>query len=98
MRLSSHRLFVETGRWHRPLAISYSDRKCNICDKLDDEYHLVVQCAMFTEVRKNYINKYYWSHPSMSKFIELITSEQEHILKKLAAFIYHAFSVKMNII
>jgi hypothetical protein len=29
-RTSSHRLKVETGKWHKPEAIPYNERKCNL--------------------------------------------------------------------
>ena len=38
LRLSSHRLEVEAGRWARPSAIPFSERLCNACNKLEDEY------------------------------------------------------------
>ena len=36
LRVSSHRLEVETGRWTRPVSTPFDDRICHICDKLED--------------------------------------------------------------
>ena len=36
LRVSSHRLEVEIGRWSRPVSTPFDERKCRICDKLED--------------------------------------------------------------
>ena len=40
IRLSSHKFFVERGRWSKP-KVEYIDRLCTLCDQRDikDEYH-----------------------------------------------------------
>ena len=38
LRVSSHRLEIEVGRWSRPNRIHIDERKCRVCDKLEDEY------------------------------------------------------------
>ena len=43
LRLSSHRLAVESGRWYKPLPISFNERKCTICNVLQDEFHFVIE-------------------------------------------------------
>ena len=75
IRLSSHRLEVEVGRWAKPNKIPYEDRKCKVCNVLEDEFHFLLECPLYTDVRKVYIRRYYWRHPNMNKFIELISSE-----------------------
>ena len=39
LRVSSHRLDIETGRWHKPNKIPRNDRKCQLCNSLEDEFH-----------------------------------------------------------
>ena len=56
--LSSHNLPIETGRWHRPHSIPREDRTCNICNKLEDEYHFIIQCSFYTDLRRIYIPRY----------------------------------------
>ena len=53
--LSSHTLLIETGRWHRPHSIPREDRTCNICNKLEDEYHFIIECPLYTDLRRKYI-------------------------------------------
>ena len=52
IRLSSHRLMVETGRWHRPHSIPYEERKCIVCDTIEDEFHFILECSRYADIRK----------------------------------------------
>ena len=54
LRLSSHKLFVETGR-HRQ--IPRQDRKCILCniDDVEDEYHVILICPFYNNVRNTHI-------------------------------------------
>ena len=45
LRLSSHRLEVETGRWARPNVIPFEKIRCTSCHSLEDEFHLVLECS-----------------------------------------------------
>ena len=54
-----------------------NERTCVICNLLEDEYHLVLECNMYKELRKQNIAKYYWIRPNMMKFIELLTSDRK---------------------
>ena len=42
-RLSSHPLYIETDRYKKP-ASDKSDRKCMICNVLEDEEHAIYKC------------------------------------------------------
>ena len=65
LRVSSHRLEVECGRWEKkPLRVPFQDRKCKQYHLLEDEYHFLIECNNYNELRKAYIKPYYWKHPS----------------------------------
>ena len=49
LRLSSHRLEVEAGRWVRPIRIPFEERKCIFCNVIEDEFHFVLECSNYTE-------------------------------------------------
>ena len=57
---------VEKGRWMKP-RVQYIDKKCTLCNDNDiqDEYHIVLKCAYYNEVRRKYIKPYYHRHPSI---------------------------------
>ena len=82
LRVSSHRLAVEVGRWNKPVRTPIDDRKCIFCNVLVDEYHFVLECPIYVYMIKKYISKYYWNHPSMFKFINLINNTNVNIDKK----------------
>ena len=39
LRVSSQRLEVEMGRWARPERITFEDRTCKLCHKLEAEFY-----------------------------------------------------------
>ncbi len=94
LRLSSHKLLVERGRWTKP-KINYEDRKCTFCNsgEIDDEYHLVMTCDFFKDLRRKYIKPYYYRHPSMYKCIELFNNTNRRELFRLMLFIKHALTL-----
>ena len=87
IRLSSHTFMVERGRWSKP-KIEYIDRKCILCIKNDiqDEYHILMICPYFKELRHKYINKHYYIRPSMFKFQELLNTVNKQERFKLMLF------------
>ena len=60
-RLSSHKLSIEPVRWVKPNEIQVNASKCLFCNTLEDEYHFVPECQMYTDYRSEYIVKYYWN-------------------------------------
>ena len=97
LRMSSHKLLVETGRWQQPV-IQFDNRKCTSCDILEDEFHFILQCNMYDNLRKQYIPPYYWRHPNMLKLIELVNSENECTVKRLTCFIEKAFNLRNDLL
>ena len=53
LRTSAHRRMVESGRWTRP-PTDIQDRKCPFCNILEDEYHLVIECQQYADLRVQY--------------------------------------------
>ena len=60
-RLSNHKLLIETGRYSIP-PIPRDERKCSVCNILEDESHAIFFCPKFGSIRrrhKNVLEKYY---------------------------------------
>ncbi len=91
LKLSSHRLEVESGRWNRT---SIEDRKCRVCNCLEDEYHFILECTMYSDIRNIYIKQYYWRRPNMVKFMELLQIENTNIVRNLGIYICKAFQIR----
>ena len=51
LRVSSHRLRIETGRWAR---IAREDRLCPCGDAVQDEKHAIAECTLVNEIREKY--------------------------------------------
>ena len=43
LRMSSHRLHIETGRWIKPR----NERTRIYCNVIEDEFHFVLECKLF---------------------------------------------------
>ena len=57
LRLSSHKLKIETGRYEN---LPVEKRLCDHCQKIDDEFHFVMECSLYITERNvlfDYINK-----------------------------------------
>ena len=70
LRIAAHRLLIETGRWVKPKSIALENRKYITCNLIEDEFHFVFVCPMYTSFR-HYIPKYYTHRHSMFKFIAM---------------------------
>ena len=92
-RLSSHHLKVESGRWHKPQPIPFNDRKCILCNQLEDEFHFVCECPKYEEIRRIYIPHHIVSHCSMHKFIEFLCTNDSTMLQNLALFVVKATKI-----
>ena len=89
--MSAHNLQIEAGRWHRPNILPRDERKCQLCNDLEDEFHFILACPLYQEFRVQYINRYYWRRPNIPRFIELLQSENVTTVRKLATFVHKSF-------
>lgn len=94
LRVSAHNLEIESGRWHKPNKIIRSERKCRICNVLEDEFHFLLVCPLYHELRVEYIKRFYWVRPNIPKFVSLLSSENQSTLRRLAAFVYKSFELR----
>ena len=97
LRLSSHRLSIEVGR-HRN--IPRWERKCTLCNRndLEDEYHFTLICPSYTDLRQQYIQRYFYVNPSVLKYITLMNSTKAKVLRNLAIYITKAFKLRDSLI
>ena len=93
LRLSSHRLFIESGRWNSPQPTPREERKCTICNILEDEFHFLLECRMYDEFRYSFIKPYYARRKSIQKTVELLQSTNKNMLKNLAVYIFKGFEI-----
>ena len=97
LRLSSHQLLIETGRYSQNRT-ERAQRLCTLCDRSDveDEYHFVIICPLYSHLRVSYIRPYYYKKHSVYKFIQLMQSDNLIILRNLGKFLQEAFSLRKS--
>ena len=86
-RTGNHYFPVEVARWDRDAPPS--KRKCRLCENNDvgDEYHYLLTCSFFADLRRQYIQKYYFTRPNILKYKELLSLTSPRKLVKLSSFI-----------
>ena len=88
LRLSSHALMNERGRW---MNVEYNLRLCETCNVIEDEFHIVNECRRYNRLRQKYIPYTVYNKPSMAKFINFIDHATGLKLKKLGIFCHKVF-------
>ena len=96
LRMSSHRLEIEEERWARTQRTPIYQRKCRICNKLEDEFHILYECILYTEIREKYNRTYYWRRANMIKMQELMRSNNRKILLNLAIYTEKDVNIKKD--
>ena len=88
-RLSSHNLALETGRYYN---IPKENKICTFCNmnKIESEYHFLLVCPLYAELRRQYLPQYYCRWPSITKFKNLMQSKSERVIKRLRKYIFFA--------
>ena len=89
-RLSSHSLLIETGRY---TGIPTEERLCNFCNmrKIEDEFHFLLVCPHYIELRRKYLKRYFCTWPTLNKFDQLLSTSSKKTLTNLSKYIYYAF-------
>ena len=92
-RVSAHNLNIEVGR-HRN--IQRRNRLCQLCElnEVEDEFHFILQCPFYVEIRRKYIKKYYYIRASVFKLIQLLSVQNVKELRNLGRYLYHAENLR----
>ena len=93
LRISSHRLSIEIGRYAR---IDRTDRLCSKCTLgvLGDEIHFLLECPAFNVTRESLIGlvnekcKQFMAMIRFDKYFWLVNCEDERIMRELASFVH----------
>ena len=88
---SSHRLAIETGRWARPV-VHRDQRACPVFSvSPENEYHLILICPLYGNIRKAFIPKCYYNRPSMYKLVPLFNESRKMAIRNLAKIYIQSF-------
>ena len=85
-KLKNHKLpNIVKGRGR--VRLSYYERLCDTCDTLGYEYHCIFECIKTGHIR-HILPDYYIRNPCMYKCIQLLLSDNQAVIIKLAKFVY----------
>ena len=98
LRVSTHRLEIESGRYKKKSA---SERLCKCCNlnAVEVEVHFLCNCSAYQNARQSFfefINKapsFKTPHNS-ARFIWLLTCEEEVIINAVADFVFQCFELR----
>ena len=81
LRASNHKLPKDIHSWN----ILYREKTKGLSwlpnlNEVGDEYHYIMICPIFKEAREEFLSKYYFTKPSVYKYIELVNSWNHIIL------------------
>ena len=95
LRISAHKLRIESARYGRD-RIERQERVCQLCDinEIEDEFHFVLKCKTYNELRVKFIKRYFYVHTSMFKFLELLQSNNKYVLINLCKYITSANKIR----
>ena len=97
LRVSSHQLEIEVGRWSRPNRTPLDERKCFRCQKLEDEFHFLFACKLYSDLMHKSLKRNFWNRPNILKLKELMSSSNKKIIIcNMAIFIQRAFDIRAS--
>ena len=93
LKSSSHDLAIEKGRHQN---IARQEHVCNNCTMsvLETEYHYLLVCPKFYNLRTKYIKKYYYTWPTLHKLTHLLSSKSNITVQNLSKFIVFANRIR----
>ena len=88
-RVSSHHLRIEKGRYEN---LPRDERKCIHCrsNMIENEYHFLLICPVYYDLRKQYLKPYYCKWPTINKFNQLLECKNRKTVLNLSKYIYYA--------
>ena len=57
----------------------------------------MLECPIYLDIIKLYINSYYFKRPNMYKMVELFNTTNKKQLRNLSVYIYKAFEIRRNV-
>jgi hypothetical protein len=102
-RLSTHKLEIELGRYHKPKPIPVDERICRQCalGKTEDEVHFMFECDKYTSQRHCFLREIKEAGLTVSTLNgleglrEIFTNEGRDVLYSLGKFLTNCISVRI---
>ena len=90
LRCSAHNLIVETGRHSN---LDYVNGICRLCNlnKIEDEFHFVMECPFYSDIRNNHLPKLLNTNMSLETFYTCFMDKKHFKISNLSSYIFYAF-------
>ena len=84
---------MNAGGYHN---IDRGNRICKFCNlkARENEYHFLLVCPLYRDIRKQYLTYYYCSWPTINKFETLLSKQNKKVTTNLSKYIYHAMNLR----
>jgi hypothetical protein len=94
-RISAHKLRIKTGRYDDTPRQS---RLCTCCNsnQIEEEYHFLLVCPYYRDIRIKYLPSYYCHWPKITKFESILSSNSRKRTQNLSRYLYFAFKRRGN--
>ena len=85
-RCRNSKLPVVIGQYNN---VTVNNRLCTLCDShfVGDEFHYLLECSFFSDLRKKYIPNGYYIRPNIFKFAQLLQSKDQYMLTRVCIFV-----------
>ena len=69
--------------------VLYEERYFTFCDEqlIGGEFHYILDCKNFKDLRSEYIPEYFWKYPNKQKLITLLNSKDKKLIHKICNFV-----------
>jgi len=95
LRLSSHSLCIETGRWTKPKSIPRNIRFCSLCEDLvEDEYHFLFVCPRYEHLRRLYIPTENGPMTTDDSLHRVLNSDNIILIRKIGIYVLKATKIR----
>ena len=75
------------------------NRKCRFCPQfIEDEYHFILIYKEYDDLRRKYLQSKYFVPPNVHKFLILMPSKNELVLRSVAMYVHHANIRRSNLL
>ena len=102
LRVSSHALEIERGRYTSPMT-PVNEQLCHACQKVEDEFHFMMECKSNSDLCQTSINNLTTRCPNFAdlslreQFVYMFTNEDNMSLTWLGKFIYKSFQRRNSV-
>ena len=89
-------LQIHTGRHEN---IPRENRLCTFCNthKIEDDFHFLLECPCFSEIRSLYIPTYFSIYPTKERFHFMLRTKNKYLLLNICLFLEKAWEFRSEI-